>query len=238
MDAHDPPPPAAPDSRPIARNPELAARNPEPVARNFSSAKYTASDYAFQFITVTAGVLIALLVNGFVELRSNRELVRDARATLTREIADNKKEVDSTLAGYEGDAKSLDNAIKFATDLLSTKATTVHELKFHVNLAELSSTGWRTAERTGALSHMDYDEVQKFSKLYDWQDVVEEQQRNLVGLLAEASALLSSDFDPDKPNPRDLEAFRENVIRLRATLSLMEKMVKRLSESYAEALKP
>jgi hypothetical protein len=211
VDAPDPPPPAA---------------------------KYTASDYLFQFITISAGVLIALLVNGFVELRSNRELVRDARATLTREIADNKKEIDSTLAGYEVDAKSLDNAITFATDLLSTKTTSVRELNFHVNLAELSSTGWRTAERTGALSHMDYAEVQKFSKLYDWQDLVEEQQRNMVGLLASATAILSSDFDPEKPNPRDLEAFRANVIRLRATLSLMEKMVKRLSESYAEILKP
>ena len=160
-------------------------------------------------------MLIALLVNGLVEIRANQSLVRDARATLTREIADNKKEVDSTLAGYAGDAKSLDNAIKFATDLLSTKTTTVRELNFHVNLAELSSTGWRTAERTGALSYMDYAEVQKFSKLYDWQDLVEEQQRNLVGLLASASAILSSDFDPDKPNPRDLEAFRGNVIRLR-----------------------
>lgn len=211
---------------------------PEPVARNLSSAKYTSSDYTFQFITVTGGVLIALLVNGLVEARNNRTLVRDARATLTREIADNKKEIDSTLAGYQVDAKSLDNAIKFATDLLSTKTTTVHELNFHVNLAELSSTGWRTAERTGALSHMDYAEVQKFSKLYDWQDLVEEQQRDMVGLLASASAILSSDFDPDKANPRDLEAFRANVIRLRATLSLMENMVRRLSENYADMLKP
>lgn len=205
---------------------------PPPADRTYAFA-----DYAFQFVTITAGVLIALLVNGFVELRSNRELVRDARATITREIADNKKEVDGTLAGYEGDAKSLDNAIKFATDLLNTKTTTVHELDFHVNLAELSSTGWRTAERTGALSHMDYDEVQKFSKLYDWQDLVEEQQRNMVGLLASASAILSSDFDPDKPNPRDLEAFRGHVMQLRSTLALMEKMVRRLAESYAEALK-
>ena len=55
----------------------MAAHLPtEPVARNFSPAKYVASDYIFQFVTITAGVLIALLVNGFVELRDTRALVR------------------------------------------------------------------------------------------------------------------------------------------------------------------
>lgn len=227
-----PPPPAEHSSPPVARD-------FSPAKKDFSPAKkYGLSDYLFQFITITAGVLIALLVNGFVELRANRELVRDARATLTREIADNKKEIDSTLAGYEGDAKSLDNAIKFANDLLKTKTTTVNELNFHVNLAELSSTGWRTAERTGALSQMDYAEVQKFSKLYDWQELVEEQQRGMVALLGSATAILSGDFDPDQPNPRDLQVFREQVMQLRSTLKLMENMVRRLSELYAEALKP
>jgi hypothetical protein len=28
--------------------------------------KYTASDYFFQFVTITVGVLIALLINGLV----------------------------------------------------------------------------------------------------------------------------------------------------------------------------
>lgn len=30
-------------------------------------SKYTASDYLFQFITITVGVLIALSINGLVE---------------------------------------------------------------------------------------------------------------------------------------------------------------------------
>ena len=49
--------------------------------------KYTSVDYAFQFITITAGVLIALLINGLVEWNDNRELAAQARATSQREIA-------------------------------------------------------------------------------------------------------------------------------------------------------
>jgi hypothetical protein len=225
VDAPDPPPPSVP-------------QEPAPVARNFSSAKYTASDYLFQFITITAGVLIALLVNGLVEARNNRNLVRDARATIAREIADNRDDLDKTLANYDADARALEQAIKFATDMLTTRTTKVNQLRLHINLADLSSTSWRTAERTGALSHMDYAEVQKYSKLYDLQDLFVEQQRSMVSRLAAATAILSSDFDADNPNPKDLETFREQVMLMRAALKVQEEFARRLAENYAEGVKP
>ena len=56
--------------------------------------KYTFADYAFQFITVTAGVLIALFIDGLVERNHNRELVAAAHATIVREVADNLKELE------------------------------------------------------------------------------------------------------------------------------------------------
>lgn len=199
--------------------------------------KYTAVDYVFSFITITAGVLIALLINGLVQWNDDRELVTAARATITREIADNKKELDSTIAGMQGDMKKFDAAIQFATEILAAKKTSVHELYLNVNLADLSATGWRTAERTGALSHMDYDEVQRYSKLYDLQDLLVEQQRGLVGRLGETIAILNSNFDPDNPNQRDLELFRERAMALRAHLTVHEQMAKRLAENYAEVLR-
>ena len=51
--------------------------------------KYTFADYAFQFITVTAGVLIALFIDGLVESNHNRELVVVAREMIARKLADN-----------------------------------------------------------------------------------------------------------------------------------------------------
>ncbi len=200
--------------------------------------KYSFADYLFQFVTITAGVLIALLINGVVELSNNRRLVADARATIAREIADNKRDVDATLTGIKGDLENFESAIKFANDMLTAKKTNINKLDFHLNLAELSSSAWRTAERTGALSHMDYAEVQKYSKLYDSQDLIVQQQRNLVGQLAAATAILSPGFNPDNPNPRDLELFRERLMTLRASLSLHADMARGLAKNYAEALEP
>jgi hypothetical protein len=199
--------------------------------------KYSLVDYVFQFITITAGVLIALLINGLVQWNDNRALVAEARATIAREIASNKKDLDSTLEGMDADILKLESALKFADELLTKKKTSVNELNFHINLADLSASGWRTAERTGALSHMDYEEVQRLSLLYDFQDLIGQQQRALVSQLSEVTAILSGSFDPDNPNRRDLELFRERLMRLRAALVIHKDLVARLAENYAKALK-
>jgi hypothetical protein len=199
--------------------------------------KYEAVDYVFQFITITAGVLIALLINGLVEWNSNRELVADARATIAQELAANKNDLDASLAGMADESKRLDDAIKFASDMLATRKTTVNELRLNLNLSDVSSTAWLTAARTGALGHMPHEEVQRYSRLYDLQDLFSAQQRRMLEQLGSASAILSSDFNPDNPNLKDLEAFRYGVMELRSALNIHGQMGKRLSERYAEALK-
>jgi hypothetical protein len=204
---------------------------PPPAAK-----KYTFADYLFQFVTITAGVLIALLINGLVQWNDNRSLVAQARETIAQEIAQNKNDMDKTLPGISDDMKRFENAIKFANDMLTARKTSVTELKLHLNFADVSSAGWRTAERTGALSHMPYADVQRYSLLYDLQDLYTEQQRVMLVQLAEASAFLSGDFNPDNPNPRDLEMFRERVTRLRSMLNIHQQMATRLNERYAEAL--
>ncbi len=146
--------------------------------------------------------------------------------------------MDKTLAGIQGDLAKLESAITFANDMLTTKKTNINKLDFPLNMADLSSSAWRTAERTGALSYMDYAEVQRYSKLYDFQDLIVERQRNMLGQLAAATAILAPGFDPDKPNPKDLELFRERLMTLHGSLLIHTDMAKRLAENYAEALKP
>lgn len=199
-------------------------------------SKYTASDYFFSFITITAGVLIALLINGMVEWNNNRALLAQARQTIADEVRGNKKDLDNTLTGMADDVKQFDNALKFANDLLTSRKTSISELKLHLNLADVTAAGWHSAERTGALSHMPYAEVQRYSLLYDLQDLYTEQQRALLGQLAAASSILSGDFNPDNPNPKDLEDFRNRVLQLRSHLVIHQQMARRLAERYAEVI--
>jgi hypothetical protein len=83
---------------------------------------------------------------------------------------------------------------------------------------------------------MDYEEVQRLSLLYDFQDLIVQQQRTLLSQLGEVSAILSGDFDPESPNRKDLELFRERLMRLRAAVVIHKDMATRLAENYAKAL--
>ena len=201
-----------------------------------ATSKYSVQDYVFQFITVTIGVLIALLINGLVEWNHDRELVASARATMAKEIDANKKEIDNSIAASAATTKRFDTALQFAADLLRDKKTTLKEMNLKLDLADISSTAWHTAERTGALALMDYDEVQRYSRLYDLQDLFIEQQRGLLAQLTIASSIFTGDFDIDKPNVKDLEAFRERVTQLSGAYEINQQMARQLAKRYTEAL--
>jgi hypothetical protein len=201
--------------------------------------KYTFADYGFQFITVTAGVLIALFIDGLAERNSNRELVESARATILLEIADNKKDLEATLSGIAADREAMLNAVRFADEILSKGKTKITSLQLHYNVADkVSDSSWRTAERTGALAHMDYAEVQKYSRIYEFQDLFMQQQRQALSQLTLAGAILNSDFDPEHPKTKDLEIFRARVMDVSALVKLQEDFGKKLLEDYSAALKP
>jgi hypothetical protein len=197
-----------------------------------SAKKYSLTDYTFQFITITAGVLIALLINGLVEWNANRNLVRDARANIALELAANKKEVDMLIASTPDRLKQIDAALSLANGLLAAQPNNVRSLHLNFTLAELSSAAWRTAERTGALSHMEYQEVQRFSALYDFQDLFAERQGDLVAQVADAFSVLGPDFDPSKPHLKDMESFRQQILRLRGTHDIQGKLAILLAEKY------
>lgn len=200
--------------------------------------KYAFEDYLFQFITVTTGVLLALVVNGLDSWNDTRELVRKARTTIGREIGDNKKELEESISGFASDHKMLQGAIQFADELLAKGRSDLRAFKLNYNLAELSNTSWRTADRTGALSQMEHGEVQKYSKLYDFQDVFLERQRDALDRFADAMSLVEGDFSPEKPNLKDVELFRQRLMELRATLTIQEQFARRLLKNYEEALQP
>jgi len=197
--------------------------------------KYTLVDYVFQFITITAGVLIALLINGLVEWNHNRELVAQARATITREITDNLKELEGLPGALEKSSSEIDNVLKLADDLLASGMSDVHTVSLGVNLPTLTSTSWQTAQQTGALSHMDYDEAQKYSGLYSRQDLFIAMQSKAIDLVATAITFIRQTVGPEA-DPQDVRRFREELLLLQANLLVIGQMGDQLLKAYREFL--
>ena len=192
--------------------------------------------FFIELLIVTAGVLIALSVDSLREWNQYRMLVREARATIAREIADNKREVDGSLSEVETRKANIRKALTLTNDLLTNQKSDIQEFRLGFGLAEVSAASWQSAEQTGALSHMDYAEVQKYSRLYAFQELFATQQRQAVQRIASATALLS-DTNPHEAQPDDLRAFRQQLLAIGGELDVERQLAQRLSELYGEVLK-
>jgi hypothetical protein len=188
-------------------------------------------DFLIQLVTITAGVLIALSLESLVEWNHYRILVGDARDTIALELADNRKEVESNLANIESRRRDLDVAQRMADELLKTRQTQINTMNLSLGIAQLSSASWQTAERTGALAHMAYDEVRRDAGIYAVQDLYVAQQRRSLDGIAAALAFIAGG-DPTMAAPRDVEGFRQQILALRADLLVEEQLGRQLAKTY------
>lgn len=196
---------------------------------------HTWKDFLLQLGTITAGVLIALSLEGVREWNHNRTLAGEARDTIVRELTDNQKGVQSDLRGIADRKKNLDSGLQFADDVLNGRQTSIHSLSLGFSLADLSTASWQTADHTGALAHLTYGEVQKYAAVYALQDLYAQQERRGFEHLSDAIAIVSVG-DPTKASRAEIERFRAQLLTLIADLSIEEQLARQLSDRYAKAL--
>jgi len=126
--------------------------------------------------------------------------------------------------------------MRFADELLEDGSTEVSELDLGFTVGEVSSASWLTAERTGAIAHMDYERVRELARVYEAQDLFVAHQRQNLDRLTSAIAVISGGGDPTKANERDLLAFRDQVTALRAALFIEAQLAERARELYDAVL--
>jgi hypothetical protein len=71
-------------------------------------ARRSSGEWLFQLTTITVGVLIALSFDAVLRWNSNRQLVAEATATISREIADNRGHVDRQVYLANGEPTTQD----------------------------------------------------------------------------------------------------------------------------------
>jgi hypothetical protein len=189
-----------------------------------------------ELATITVGVLIALSLEGGRQWMSDRALVREAEENILQEMRENRDELARVLAGDSSRQSALEGALQFADDLLADGTTDVNELNLGFSLAEVSSSSWTTAERTGAIAHMDYGRVRELSRVYEAQDLFVSQQTQNLARLSAAMAVLSASGDPQRSEPADMRVFRDEVLRLRADLYIQRQLAERTQALYEDLL--
>ena len=129
-------------------------------------------EFLLHLFTITVGLLIAVQIESCVEWRHHLHLAAEARAALRLEIENNlndfmqmkpgikkwREEVDADMAAMQRiQEHPNDPKAQHVTMTISYSSITQPD------------TAWKTAQSTGALSYMPYEEAERYSGIYQSQ---------------------------------------------------------------------
>jgi len=196
---------------------------------------HSLKDLGIHLATITAGILIALSLEGILEWRHHRNLMREAKENITIELEGNRKAIEKSLHSLPEQVKNYRNALDFANDRLERKHTNIHKMVIAFNVPSVSAVAWKTAETTGALGHMKYSEVQKYAEVYDVQELYVRAEAQKLQRVSQVEAILMGG-DPNKASLQDIESFRQQILVSLADLVTEESLAKELSGAYGKLL--
>lgn len=197
----------------------------------------TLREFFVHLSIITLGILIALSLEGLLEWQHHRSLVREARENLAREISHNQKVVEKDLADIRKSEEELNKIIDTMQKLEKDRKLAGHvDLNYSFGFDNPYFTSWNTANRSGAIQYMNYDEVEKYTETYDQQQDLVNLSRQALSPLTELSAL-NVIFAKDLKNISDKEL--EDIQRIAYQGLLIDKALEGtamgLSDDYAKS---
>jgi hypothetical protein len=195
-------------------------------------------DFLLHLVTITIGLLIALSLEGCVEWQHHRHLVHDAEASLQAEIENNAKGMPSTLNDLHTQQAVLKQDVVILKEMKRTHKRPEHghiDVSFRIHGFE--DVGWKTAQSTGALSYMPYDQAEAYSDIYGEQDAlkVSEQQAARDTILALGPFLNMTDKDATFTTA-ELDGMQGKIEVLQGQLLLVDTFMNGLDRAYTKFL--
>jgi hypothetical protein len=154
-------------------------------------------DFFVHLLTITIGLLIAVGIEGCVELHREHKLVREARETMRDEIQHNSDQMKDALGNLDQQTAVMKKNIETLTRIQENpkdKEAQDAKINAQFSIVGLRETAWKTAQTTGALSFMPYSEAQRYSDVYgsqqdflNQQDKILEDEAQFLGLIAKTN---------------------------------------------------
>jgi hypothetical protein len=194
-------------------------------------------DFLLHLLTITIGLLIALGLEGYAEHWRQRELKKDADTKLRQEIRDNAQEIASAHSANAREQENLKKIIDFMSARKNNEPYDTHEIRLNFALGDLNSASWKTAAATGALGFMEYDQVQRYSAVYQLQDKYSALQDQTIDEFLQLQSYVIFGFDPKKITPVDAGSAELDTRRALAHLVAMDQVGTALASEYDAVLK-
>jgi hypothetical protein len=140
-------------------------------------------EFFLHLLTITVGLLIAVGIEGAVTRHEHRKLAHEAAETMTAEIRRNLDNTKNAVHMIEEQQARMDANLAVLAQIQDDPKSTASQ-DAHIDASyggtNFESTAWRTAQATGALSYMPYEQAQRFSGIYDDVQSLEKSQQAIV----------------------------------------------------------
>ena len=199
---------------------------------------HSRKDFMFHMLTVVLGILIALALDGMVTWGHNRVLVREARANIATELRNNKEIIQRAVPEIQARQKQLQELISTIDQVEKGRKRPTGHIGYTFASYEIYSTAWKTASVSGAVTHMEYDQLKAYTDAYDLQQdflTVQAQGFSSVGDLA--AAMHFFDQDVSKVPKDQLEEAQRQALKILTIQKTLENVSAGLIIAYDNALK-
>ncbi|MBB5344949.1 hypothetical protein [Tunturibacter empetritectus] len=195
-------------------------------------------DFLLHLLTITIGLLIALSLEGCVEWRHHRHLVHEAEASLHAEIQSNAMGLPDALATLHKNQADLKHDVDVLKYIIKNHKTPPDEhMEIAFGIRAFDDVSWKTAQSTTALSYMPYSQAEEYSDIYNTQnelnDAERQAARDAIISLAPFMNTAASDPDPTEGQANDI---KQKIEVLQGQLTLVESFMKSLDQSYKKFL--
>lgn len=130
-------------------------------------------DFFLHLFTITIGLLIALGLEASVEALHHRHQREEAETLIRSEIQNNLNNLHEGAPGAMAELQQMKTVLKTLEARTQSQPGVLHDSDFIFREGPMQDAAWRTASSTGALSYMDYAEVERFSDAYKEQALLQ-----------------------------------------------------------------
>ena len=195
-----------------------------------------ARDFFLHLFTITVGLLIALGLEGCVERQHHRHLVHEAEAGMGREIRENATKIPSLRKQVADQHKQLDEDIAVLKRAKAHPGAKHEEVAFTFRMQGFDDLTWKTAQTTGALALMPYGDATTYSGIYDEQDELFREQREIVVDVMRAASIIVTQDNGQQPTPAQVDTTLERIGMLQLRLLLLNSYIDNLDTAYRKFL--
>jgi hypothetical protein len=197
-------------------------------------------DFFLHLVTITVGLLIAVGIEGCVELHREHTLANEARATMREEIEYNSGQLNKAVVTLEKQRAGIENDIKALNRIRENpkdKDAQNVGIEASFSMVGLRDTAWKTAQATGALSFMPYAESERYSDVYGAQQEFLDQQKKILEDEAQFLGVVTkTNFGSNDTTPEQAEMALERFGIWKAHLAYLDLMAKVAAENDAAFL--